>query len=334
MTKEICPKCSANNKYTETIISESVTIKNEKISLEIPILCCNECGEEFYIIDEGNDILDLAYREYRSRHNMVQPEGIKEFRKKFDLTQQELAKLLGWGGATISRYENGALQDETHDKILQLAMEPENLKKLILDNPTALSQGKRNTILGKISEGIQEEVKGIKYWIDDQFGSYSPSEFSGYLRLNVEKVYNSILFLCSGNGELKTKLNKLLFYSDFLHYKEYGASITGVQYIHLPYGPVMDNYSYYFASLIHEDKSLRVEEKYFNDYVGELLISNEQPYLGVFAPSELRILAKVQEYFQDYSATSISKKAHQEKGYLETNELDIISYKYAEEIEL
>ncbi len=333
MSKKTCPKCNKNT-LTELIIPESVNIKGEEILLEIPVLRCNECGEEFYNFDEDNDVLDLAYREYRSKYNMVQPEKIKEFRKEFGLTQQELAKLLGWGGATISRYENGALQDEAHDKVLHLTMEPENLKKLILDNPNALSAEKQSSILEKIATGSQEEIKDIKNYFIEQFGNYPPDEFSGYLRLNIEKIDNSILFLCSGSGELKTKLNKLLFYADFLHYKEYGASITGARYIHLPYGPVLDNYEFYFASLIHEDGSIQVIEKKFRDYIGEVLTSNNQPDIGVFSPSELRILAKVKEHFQEYSATSISEKAHQEIGYLETDELDPISYKYADEMDL
>jgi hypothetical protein len=34
---------------------------------------------------------------------------------------------LGQGGATLSRYENGALQSEAHDQLLKLVMQPENL---------------------------------------------------------------------------------------------------------------------------------------------------------------------------------------------------------------
>jgi len=41
--------------------------------------------------------------------------------RRYPITQEELGVLLGWGGATLSRYENGALQDEVHEKMLRMA---------------------------------------------------------------------------------------------------------------------------------------------------------------------------------------------------------------------
>jgi len=42
---------------------------------------------------------------------MLSPYEIRELRKRYGLTQKELSLLLGWGSVTMSRYENGALQD-------------------------------------------------------------------------------------------------------------------------------------------------------------------------------------------------------------------------------
>ena len=79
---------------------------------------------------------------------MTPPPEIKAFRKRYGLTQGELSKLLGWGPVTLSRYENGALQDEVHDKMLRLAMNPENLMRLVEDTPEALPEGKAKTSSG------------------------------------------------------------------------------------------------------------------------------------------------------------------------------------------
>lgn len=53
------------------------------------------------------------------------------------------------------------------------------------------------------------------------------------------KNKNLILILCN-NSVNKTKLLKEMFYCDFLCYKENGASITGLVYSKLNYGPVPD----------------------------------------------------------------------------------------------
>ena len=326
--------CNTKNSIAEINAPEVLEVRGEMISVNTSFLRCQECGEEYYDTRENNDFFNLAYREYRDKHNMIQPEELKNFRKEYDLTQQELTRLLGWGGATVSRYENGALQDEAHDKTLRLAMDPKNLKRLIHENHGALPKDKQNVVLKIISAKLNQEEGEISVYFNERFGDYPSDEFSGYQQLNVKKIINGILFLCSGAGELKTKLNKLLFYADFLHFKKNGRAITGAQYIRLQYGPVLDNYEYYFASLIHENQSIRIEEKEYKDFVGEIFIANNQPEIDVFEPSEIVALASVKDYFKDFNASEISAKAHQEKGYRETKELSPISYEYAKSINL
>lgn len=51
-----------------------------------------------------------------------------------------------------------------------------------------------------------------------------------------------IFFAHGASGTFKTKLNKLLWYSDFLHYHRNAVSISGATYHHLPFGPVPDHY--------------------------------------------------------------------------------------------
>jgi hypothetical protein len=57
----------------------------------------------------------------------------------------------------LSRYENGALQDETHEKALRLAMEPRNLLTLINKTPDAIGDPKRERLVKEI--GMIEDVR-------------------------------------------------------------------------------------------------------------------------------------------------------------------------------
>jgi len=120
--KDMYPICVSVTELAFTERTEDVDIRGECISVPVAFYTCNACGGDFEDPKSPLDSLDLAYREYRRRHGMVQPEIIREFRTRYALTQQELARLLGWGGATLSRYENGALQDDAHDRMLKLAM--------------------------------------------------------------------------------------------------------------------------------------------------------------------------------------------------------------------
>ena len=64
----------------------------------------------------------------------------------------------------------------------------------------------------------------------EQFGSYSPSLLSGYIRFDVNKLFQAMKFFCLKDRVVKTKLMKLLFYADFKHFKDSGISISGVRY--------------------------------------------------------------------------------------------------------
>ena len=169
-TKIACPRCGEVGKVAKRRVREEVNVRGEPFTLELEVLRCEKCGEEFYDPSDGSDVLDVAYREYRDRHGMIQPEDIREFRRRYGLTQQELSQLLGWGGATISRYENGALQDRAHDKVLKLAMEAENLARLVKDNAAALDQDKRRFVLEVLQKSREAPPAEIRTFYEDLFG--------------------------------------------------------------------------------------------------------------------------------------------------------------------
>ena len=154
--KGICPTCEKETELTFISHDENIPVRGENISIHVEYLKCVECASEFNDPNSTYDALEAAYREYRARHSMVQPETIKNFRERFGLTQTELANLLGLGAATLSRYENGALQDESHDTLITLAMQPENLLEMIEEKPGVLSDSKREKILGLLHEMTDE----------------------------------------------------------------------------------------------------------------------------------------------------------------------------------
>jgi putative zinc finger/helix-turn-helix YgiT family protein len=292
---------------------------------------CKTCGEEFEDPRSHEDPLDKAYREYRRLHGMMQPEQILESRKKFGLTQNEMSRLLGWGGATLSRYENGALQDETHEKALRLAIEPHNLLKLIETTPDILPEEKRGRLISEL-RAAEEETCSLERVYEERFGKYEASELSGYRKLDLAKLFNAILYFCK-SGVLKTKLNKLLFYADFKHFKDYAVSITGARYAHIPFGPAPDKYALYFATLIEND-AIKVDEEVIGDFIGEKFISTKEPDLPLFSDSELKILATVKEHFKEFTAKRITDFSHDEKAYKETAPGDIISFEHASDLKI
>jgi uncharacterized phage-associated protein len=58
----------------------------------------------------------------------------------------------------------------------------------------------------------------------------------------------------------------------------------------------------------------------------------KKPDLSLFAASELRIMASVQEDFEKYNAREITDFSHKEAGYQETEDGGTISYDYANKL--
>lgn len=327
---DICPNCEKESNIEIVRRVEVITVRGEDIEVETQYYLCTECGVEFEST-QSPDALEEAYREYRRRHEMLQPEDIRAWRKTYGITQKELSALLGWGGATLSRYENGALQAETHEKMLRMAMEVHNLLNLIKETPHAFIAEKRERLIQQL-EMAESEAASINKIFEERLGKYGPDEFSGYLKLNLAKLQNAILFFCKG-GQLKTKLNKLLFYADFKHFKENAVSITGARYVHLPHGPVPNNYEFFFASMT-SSRQIEVDEVQIYQYYGENFVAAAEPDLSFFEPAELKVLAEVKEYFKEYTATKIRDFSHEEPGYRETPNHGLISYSFAENLQI
>ena len=324
----ICPACG-NKKGLEIIRRpDDIEVKGEKITIDIPYYSCENCGNDFDDPDEFGDPIKIAYNEYRRIKGMVQPDEIISFREKFGLTQKELSDLLGFGGVTLSRYENGSLQDQAHDNALRLALDTRNLFRLMQVNRAIFSEEKYDQIVSRIKPELN------MFDLIEEVFVESPDEYNGFQKLNLRKVKEVINLFCHNREIFKTKLMKLLFYSDFLYYKNFHTSITGMQYVHYPYGPVPYGYEIILGTILQTDKSFRLEPREFGNKCGEVIVVDNPSSTKLFSEDELNILKTVNHKFKYYSSKEISLVSHKEIGYILTKRNDLISYNFADEIEM
>lgn len=329
-TRELCTNCEKETGFERVVRTETFPVRGEPITVDVEYVRCEECGDTVLNPDVNPDPFELAYRAFRQKHTLLQPEEISNWRTAHHLTQAEFAGILGMGVATLNRYENGALQNASHEKLLRLAMDSPNLLRLIEKSEGVLSESKKKRLLALLRES--DELAGsLDNTIMINFGGGERDILTGFRELDLSRVYNAVLFF-TREGELKSKLNKLLFYADFKHFKEYTLSITGLRYVHLPYGPVPDNYSIYYATMSSKGMVEFYEQVYSDECVGERIKAAKAPDLNVFTPSELRVMASVAEDFGEYTASGIQRRAHDEKAYRQTRDGDTISYRYASEL--
>lgn len=332
--RKYCEECGREVETKVITKRESYDVCGESIEVDAQILVCAECGEEFYCEELDNATLIRAYNEYRRRHKLLLPEEIKKIREQYGLSQRSFAKLLNWGDKTICRYENGSIQDKAHNSILLFLREPENMRTYLTENEIVLDERQKAKLLDTVDKLEQDTEYRAGRRFFEFFFSRIPSEENGFKGFDYEKLCAMVLFFAhKSTGLLKTKLMKLLNYSDMVFYKENGISISGLRYAHLPYGPVPDNFDMILGKMA-ADHLAHIEVMYDGAYEKHLVIPECDVPEGVLSDSEVEMLNRIYEKFKSFGSVEISDYSHKEKGYNATKTGQIISYAYAMDIQL
>lgn len=155
---------------------------------------------------------------------------------------------------------------------------------------------------------------------------------NGYVPFKVNKIFNMVIYFAK-NKVLKTKLMKLLWYADFLMFKRHLQSISGAPYWRLQHGPVPKNHDLLLSSM-QLMGYINIDEQEINDYTYINISANDEFDETVLLGEEIEILREVDSFFANYGSLKIREFSHQEPGWKETPEQKIISYKYADQLQL
>ena len=329
--------CEVCEREVETKIitrNQVFNVCGEDIEIAAQVMVCAECGEELFNEELDSATLINAYNEYRRRHKLLLPEEIRKIREQYGLSQRSFAKLLNWGDKTIRRYENGAVQDRAHNSLLLFLREPENMRTYLTENEVALDEKQIARLLETV-EKLEQDTDfrvGRRYF--DLFFSKVPCEENGFKGFDYEKLCAMVLFFAHKSaGLLKTKLMKLLNYSDMIFYKQNGLSISGLKYAHLPYGPVPDNFDMILGKMA-ADHIAHIEVLYDGAYENHQVVPECDVPEGALTDEEIEVLERIYEKFKNFGSVEISNYSHREKGYNATKTGQIISYAYAMDIQL
>lgn len=131
---------------------------------------------------------------------------------------------------------------------------------------------------------------------------------------NSDKLRDAVLFF-AGHTKLcgLTKMMKLLYYLDFIHYRQTGKSVTGMTYYAWEHGPVPADV---FSELSRgEDRGLGLSRVVAVIPKGERF-KQVTPKKGVsfdgkyFTPREMTILNRVAEIFREADADTMVESSH------------------------
>ena len=155
--------CNCETMQLSKVIEKEQTfnVKGRSITLKVLVRVCEKCGEEIFDEELDSIALNLFYNEYRTLENLLLPEEIKSIRQKYNLSQSSFAKFLGFGEKTITRYENGSIQDVCHDNLIRLMKSMDSLALLWEKRKNCLSIKEQNHIESILSTYKKTKIKSI-----------------------------------------------------------------------------------------------------------------------------------------------------------------------------
>lgn len=285
-------------------------------------------------MDELN--LLQVYNQYREQNRIPFPKEIIEIRKKYGVSAKKMSMILGFGVNSYRNYENGEMPSVSNARLIQSIKSSEEFLNMV-ELCVVLSKDEREKLIKRTKTLIEQErinrnENRIKaYFLGDDLAD----RFTGYRTPNLDKFIAMIIFFAEQMSPFKTKMNKLLFYADFLNYKNSCYSISGIRYQAWPHGPVPVKYQSIYEFMI-DGGLLDIQTIDFPEgYTGIRFTPKEgcQFREGLFTDDELKVLKKVAETFKTQNASKISEISHLEKAWLQNEQQkNLIDYNFAFEL--
>lgn len=329
-----CPVCGKIHDVEEWERISETMIKDDTISYPERYYFCTDADEEEREFETAallNANLLTARNVYRRKHGLLTSDEIVALRRSYGLSQVELSRLMGWGEATVSRYESKAIQDESYDAMLRMIRDnPWTAIELLDRNKDRFPEARRMEIRCCMKEKLESYGKEYlsRETLESNYVDFlEPSLANGYTALNIDRLEECISYIAESVPNLfKVKLMKILWYTDALSMKLYGHAVTGLVYQHEAMGALpLGHYSLVNLERlnVHEEPNVNYDTVMLHFYpIRNMSYSH-------LTKENQSILDKVISKFKMCRAQEIVDYMHAETAYTETKPGEIISFELA-----
>lgn len=306
-------KLLPGEKYFQEV--RTITFRKEEFSY-IHTGIIDEDGEMWTTTEMDEANIFQVYNQYRVKHGIPFPDEISGIREHYGLSAAKMAQILGFGINQYRMYEDGEVPSVSNARTITAAREKDIFMSFVEASK---------------SEMNEQEYLRIRKKVEAAKGDYKPtgqsSEYTGFRSMALDKIADVVRLIIAKIGStFVTKMNKLLFYADFIHYKNHGYGITGLTYKALPFGPVPEHWGTLYSSL----PGIDMEEFVYPSGQSGIRLEAITATENVLSESELATIDAVCEYFGNMSAGEISQTSHLEKGWIENKDnRSAISYQDA-----
>lgn len=119
----VCVECGCRTAYTLKSALEELTVRGVTFKYVEHRACCAQCGKEVYAAEVNDENVLSREDAYRKAAKIISVSEINEILEKYSIGAGPLARLLGFGEVTVSRYLAGQLPSRSHSEKLYEILE-------------------------------------------------------------------------------------------------------------------------------------------------------------------------------------------------------------------
>ena len=292
--------------------------RGEQYEYEHTAWLCEDSGEQF--TDDESDTAGFVQvtNQYRAKYGIPYTDEIIAVRQRYGISAAKMSLILGIGINQYRLYEQGEVPSVSNGRMIRSIMNPKVILEMVESSKNELSASEHEKITAKVKMAIAEsEAYKMEQYESRRIFNTPRGADNGYAQLSLDRLKNIMLYILNKCDDVWcTKMNKLLFYTDFLSYRERGMAMSGLSYRAIDFGPVPERWDRVYS----EFPEVRQELRQVGDFVGSVLIASEEPDYTMFTDAELKVLDSICTHFGKMSSREISRISHDEKAWIDHNE--------------
>ena len=205
---------------------------------------CEDTGEEFTTDDMDDAGFLQVTNQYRRKYGIPHTDEIIAVRELYGISAAKMSSILGFGANQWRLYETGEVPSVSNGRMIRSIKDPDVFLGYVQSSRLLLGEKEYKKIFARIAAiGKRDERYEERDYALSRVFQCERSEDNGFAPQSFERLKNVLLYMINRCDEVFcTKMNKLLFYADFLAYRRNGMAITGLSYKALEFGPVPERW--------------------------------------------------------------------------------------------
>lgn len=308
---------------------DTMTFRGEKFDCIYTSYRDDESGESFTTTESDSAWWNQVTNQYRAKYGLPYTDEIIDVRKRYGVSAAKMSQILGIGVNQYRLYEQGEVPSVSNGRMIRSVMNPKVMLEMVESSKNEMSKSEYERIVSKVKAVIAEsEAYKLAQYETKRLFSVPRGAENGYAQISIDRLKNILLFFISkGNGVFFTKMNKLLFYADFMAYRVTGKSVSGLAYKAIAHGPVPVRWDRIYSFFDEIDQEI---VQFSDGREGTKLVSKLSPDMAEFSDDELKILEYVSQRFKNETPTQISETSHEEEAWKKYKDSDkLISFEMA-----